>query len=789
MTDAVHPPDAPPRKLRGDPSDPHSGADALDPLARLAPLARRALAGADACVALAGGPRFYCADAAGQPGTAAALDAAVDRVLAGGREARAEGEGGVAMAVPVTDADGKVAGAVAAADGPGRAWSEDDACALREVADAAAAVLALERGAEARARALVRGEERYRFLAETVPAQIWTAQPDGALDFVSAATAAYFGYTRERLLGEGWQHVVHPDDLPAVARRWARSLHRGASYEVEFRLRRHDGAWRWHLGRAEAMRGPGGEIVGWFGVNTDVDDLRRVERALRRSEAAYSRLADAIPQIVWTTTPDGYHDYFNARWYEYTGMSREGGQGWNWKDFLHPDDYERTLEVWSRSLRTGESYETRYRFRRAADGAYRWFIARALPERDGDGAVVRWFGTCTDVHDQSLAEAERDRLIATLETERARLHELFMQAPALIAVLRGPDHVFELANPPYRALFGGRELVGRPARDAIPEVGRQGYFDRLDGVYATGKAFLGNEMYAEVDRGRGAPEAAYFNLVFHPLREVDGGVGGVLIHAVEVTEQVRTRREIEANAEELARTAAALEASNRELDQFAYVASHDLKAPLRGIANLSQWIEEDLAEHVTDEVRGHLELLRGRVHRMEGLIDGILQYSRAARVREKPERVEVGGLLDETLDLMAPPPEVQIRVQPGMPTVLAERLPLQQVFMNLVGNAVKHNRRPGAEVRVEWRDAGPAWEFAVADNGAGIAPEYHARIFGIFQTLEARDKVEGTGIGLSLVKKIVESRGGRVWVESREGAGATFRFTLRKPRPSDADDE
>jgi light-regulated signal transduction histidine kinase (bacteriophytochrome) len=245
---------------------------------------------------------------------------------------------------------------------------------------------------------------------------------------------------------------------------------------------------------------------------------------------------------------------------------------------------------------------------------------------------------------------------------------------------------------------------------------------------------------------------------------------------VEVTTQVRARHEVEEKAAELARTAEALEASNRELDQFAYVASHDLKAPLRGIANLATWIEEDLGDAVSGDVREHLQLLQGRVHRMEGLIGGILEYSRAGRVRERPARVDTGELVHEVAELIAPPGNVRIEVQRGMPVLWTERLPLQQVLMNLIGNAVKYAGGERPLVRITAARVDEQWEFAVSDNGPGIAPEFHERIFGMFQMLEARDRVEGTGIGLSIVKKLVESRGGRVWVESTEGAGSTFRF-------------
>ena len=179
-----------------------------------------------------------------------------------------------------------------------------------------------------------------------------------------------------------------------------------------------------------------------------------------------------------------------------------------------------------------------------------------------------------------------------------------------------------------------------------------------------------------------------------------------------------------------------------------------------------------------------LEQLRGRVVRMEGLIDGILEYSRVGRSKAKVERIEVARLLHETVDLLAPPAGT-VEIAPAMPTIEGDRLQLQQVFLNLIGNALKHadGERPVIEVRL--RDEGADFcEFCVTDNGPGIAPEYHERIFTIFQTLRARDEVEGTGIGLSVVKRTVENQGGQVWVESDVGKGASFSFLW--PRDPDA---
>lgn len=340
----------------------------------------------------------------------------------------------------------------------------------------------------------------------------------------------------------------------------------------------------------------------------------------------------------------------------------------------------------------------------------------------------------------------------------------------------------------------GEDCIGQPVREALPVLNQQGFYELPDRVYESGEAYGGREERAVFDHnGDGKIEESFWNYVYQPLFDANHQVYGIMVHAVNVTDQVRSRQEVERKAEELLQLTRALEASNRELDQFAYIASHGLKAPLRAIANLSTWLEEDLEDILTSDACQQMKLLRGRVHRMEGLIDGILQYSRAGRFKGKLERLSVQQLLQETIELLSSLPEVQIIIQPEMPTLITERVPLEQVFLNLISNALKYGQVPHpktgeelqqskhpSKIEIRVREQDHFYEFAVADNGAGIVPEYQPKIWGIFQRLEARDQVEGTGIGLAVVQKTVEMRGGRVWVESDIGQGATFYFTWMK---------
>ncbi|MCU0918080.1 MAG: ATP-binding protein [Planctomycetes bacterium] len=217
---------------------------------------------------------------------------------------------------------------------------------------------------------------------------------------------------------------------------------------------------------------------------------------------------------------------------------------------------------------------------------------------------------------------------------------------------------------------------------------------------------------------------------------------------------------------------------NQELNAFAYVVSHDLKAPLRGIRTLADWIATDYADRLGPEGQEQCRLLQNRTGRMQDLIDGILQYARVGRVCEERVRVDLAALLPEIVDLLAPPSHIEIILPDALPVICLERTRVRQVFQNLLSNAIKYLDKPQGRITLSCRGDDAWWTFSVTDNGPGIDQKYHDRIFQLFQTLAPHEDSESTGIGLSLVKKIVETYGGRVWVESTLGEGSTFFFTL-----------
>jgi len=248
-------------------------------------------------------------------------------------------------------------------------------------------------------------------------------------------------------------------------------------------------------------------------------------------------------------------------------------------------------------------------------------------------------------------------------------------------------------------------------------------------------------------------------------------------HIIAVARDITERKQAEERQAQLLRE---VKSVNQELKDFAYIVSHDLKAPLRGIKTLTDWLATDYADKLDENGREQMNLLLNRVQRMHNLIDGVLKYSRVGRVKEEKVKVNLNDLVSEVIDMVAPPENIEITVENQLPVVECEQIRIMQVFQNLLSNAVKYMDKPQGQIRIGCVEEDCFWNFSVSDNGPGIEEKYFEKIFQMFQTLTPRDEFESTGIGLTVVKKIIEMYGGRISVESEVGNGTTFFFTLPK---------
>jgi PAS domain S-box-containing protein len=479
---------------------------------------------------------------------------------------------------------------------------------------------------------------------------------------------------------EEWRRWIHPDDIAQAEADVQNALKTGELY-TDWRIIWTDGSIHWLHARARVFFDDAGNPLRMLGVNVDISDRKRVEETLRHSELIFRTLSDAMPQMFWITQPDGYHEYFNQRWYDYTGVTLEHSRGEGWQTILHPDDLQRTIKIWRNSLCTGTTYDIEYRLRRAADGEYRWHLGRALPLRQQTGQIVKWFGSCTDIHDQKLAVEERAQ---ALERERAARIEL--------------------------------------------------------------------------------------------------------------------------------------EKASRMKDEFLAVLSHELRSPLNSILGWSRLLRsQQLAPDITEKA---LATIERNARAQTQLIEDLLDISRIIRghIRLELRPTDLLSVIQAALDTVGPAATnkaIVISLQIGSPTNWVSGDPdrLQQVVWNLLSNAVKFTPAGGqVEVKLEKvldqrgvrktvaaerisaqekpelpQPPDPVLyplelaQITVTDTGKGIKPDFLPYVFDYFRQADGSTTrtYGGLGLGLAIVRNLVELHGGKVAVASPgEGQGATFTVQL-----------
>ncbi|MCI1189821.1 PAS domain-containing sensor histidine kinase [Hymenobacter sp. DH14] len=396
------------------------------------------------------------------------------------------------------------------------------------------------------------------------------------------------------------------------------------------------------------------------------------------------------------------------------------------------------------------------------------------PLFDAAGRIEGVMSFALDVTERVRARQER-------EAQRQQLYDLFMQAPAAICILAGPELVYELVNPGYQDLFPGRELMGRPILDALPEIAGHAVYQGFRDVYDTGVTLEAQALLIPLARpGDGELEDRYFNYIQQARRGPDGRPDGVLVFAFEVTEQVQARQQAQALAAELTTANQQLSRTNVDLDNFIYTASHDLKAPISNLEGLVLLLREELPAAVAQDrhVAPTLTRMLDSVERFKRTIDHLTEVSKLQQAHA-PETtaVDLAAVVEDVREDLHPliqslNAQLAIGVTDFPPVLFSEKN-LRSVVYNLLSNALKYHapdRRPHVDVRAHALPGFTVLE--VHDNGLGIAPEHLPRLFTMFQRFH--DHVEGTGIGLYMVQRMVENAGGRIEVHSQLGSGTTF---------------
>lgn len=632
----------------------------------------------------------------------------------------------------------------------------------------------LEQELRKREAGLQESKTRIQAVVDNAADGIITLDERGNIESFNAAAEKIFGEKADRIIGSNLRRLIAKPQPYSTA----------GDYSIEYFVLNPDAKLKTYQQETVGVRSDGTKFPMEFALSEmrlanqrlfiaicrDVRGRKQAEQTLRKQ----AQMLDLANDTIAVLDLNGVISYWNlgAKWL----------YGWRKSEAIEKNIHELLQTEWPQPFEEiqkvffeqgswqGELLRTK------EDGTKITVASRWTLQRDEQDQPLAILEISNDISDRKRSE------IALAESAK-RFRDTFEQAAVGMAQA-SVDGKLLLVNQRLCEILGysRQELIEKKFQEITwPE-------DLANELELLRQLLAGEiENYCVENRYiRKDGELVWVNLTVSLLREQNGsqflmGVVEDIRERKQAEESLRLRaEELNWTANSLAKTTNVLIKRNQELDQFAYVVSHDLKAPLRAIANLSSWIEEDLSDSMTEDTLHQMNLLRGRVHRMEGLIEGLLQYSRVGRMQVASETVKVEKLLAEIIDSLAPPSGFEVKVEPGMPTFVTEKLALQQVFANLISNAIKHNRGESGHIKISVKELDDFYQFSVADDGPGIAPQYHDKVFVIFQTLEARDKVENTGIGLSLVKKIVEGQGGSISLESAEGEGATFRFTWSK---------
>ncbi|MGB8697805.1 MAG: PAS domain S-box protein [Thermosynechococcaceae cyanobacterium] len=580
-----------------------------------------------------------------------------------------------------------------------------------------------------------------------------------------------------------WEQRVHPDDLERMHQATHQARERHEDLSMEYRIIWPDGSLHWIDAFARFYYNEAGAPVRMLGVLTDITERKQADLALHESEERFRVTFEQAAVGVAHVDLDGHWHRVNQTLCDILGYTREELVSKTFQDITCPEDLESDLDH-VRQLLAGEieHYSLEKRYIRK-DGRIIWTnltvsLKRQMEYKTNDpnkmkaifpilgiGKPQYFIAIIKDISDRKLADQQvresEERLRLGVRVAGVALAKfdyatnLVVLSPEAAALYGFPADELVVSREQIHATFHPEErteLLGI-IEQALDPKGTGWFAKDHRVVWKNGEIrWLSVRKQVFFDRSGEVTRPSY-----------------AILAAIDITDRKRTE--------------AALEERNQELDRFVYIVSHDLKAPLRGIANLAEWIEEDLARQLPTENQQLLALMRSQVNRMDAMINGLLEYSKAGRVELAPEIIDIPALLAEILDFTEVPPGFKINIDAQVSSLRTRRILLHQVLLNLISNAIKHHDRPDGNLEIGVRDLGARYEFWVQDDGPGIPPEHHERIFEIFQTLKSAN--ESTGIGLSIVKKIVEAEGGTLQLTSEVDVGSKFSFTWLKEASSE----
>jgi PAS domain S-box-containing protein len=634
-------------------------------------------------------------------------------------------------------------------------------------------------------------DHEFRKLAAHIPALCWMADAEGYIFWYNSRWFDYTGTTPEEMQGWGWQSVHDPKTLPEVLDRWKEAISSAAPFEMVFPIKGRDGKFRPFLTRINPAFDEDGVLTNWYGVNTDISPQIEAEAAFARSEAKFRALAEAMPLIVWSATREGVQDYFNARWYEYTGIPIGSLDGGITAAAIHQDDLAYVSDVWRETLASGSPGQFECRLRRR-DGAHRWHLTRLNPERDAAGTLTKWYGACTDIEDivQARQVLQKSRIeleaeVAARTGERNLLATLVETTDTLILAVGLDFTILAINKATADEMLRVNGVAARVGDNLLGLLAGQPA-QRAEVEAAWRRAFAGEEGPFIESHGNPERARAVYEIKFRRLRDAAGEVIGAFHLVNDVTERLREQALL-AQAQ-----AALLQAQKLEsMGQLTGGVAHDfnnLLTPIMGTLDL-------LARRGIGGEREQ-RLIRGAsqsAERAKTLVHRLLAFAR--RQPLQAVTINIGQLLEGLADLLGstvgPQVNLVVEIAADLPFAKADPHQLEMAILNLGVNA--RDAIDGAgEIRITASRAcaGPGEvpdlalgiyaRICIADTGAGMDDATRARAIEPF--FSTKGVGQGTGLGLSMAHGLASQLGGALTIDSAPGEGTAVTIWLPESR-------
>ena len=623
-------------------------------------------------------------------------------------------------------------------------------------------------------RALRESEERFSLAVEASNAGIWDwPDVDDDEQWWSPRWYELLGYEDREIEASysNFLRFLHPDDLEKTKEATRVHFEEHQLMDIEYRLRTKSGEYRWFRGRGQAVWDDSGKARRMLGSIQDITEQKKAEARILREKRFSENLIDSSVDGILAYDDKCRCTIWNPGIERIAGVGREQALGkcvFDVFPFLKKAE-EKRFFCEALAGRTVVARDRPYIVPETKNEGF--FEGYYSPLRDVAGEIIGGLAIIRDITARKRAEEEMQKSKILYQNLVETSHDLIFQC--------NNKGEFVFLNRAWENATGYsiEEMLGQPfSRFKKPDQAARD--SEAFGRLLRGKSLSGYETIYVTKSGK--ERYLLFDVV--PRYDVSGHIIGVQGTAFDFTERKLAERALEDLNRELETTVERLIVANRELADFAHVTAHDLRTPLRGIGSLAGIVSAEYRNKLDKHGKELLDMLVARASRMYVQIGSILEYSEIGRIEEEKRRVNLNKLTEAITAALAPPENVEISAADNLPTLMCNETRVSQVFHNLLDNAIKHMDKPAGRIRIDCAEEGEFWKFSVADNGCGIEEKYFKKIFQIFQTLVKRDEVEAAGIGLSIVKKIIETSGGIIWVESELGEGTTFFFTLPKQK-------